>query len=190
MTASKQSTRRIPRTFIITDICNEPDDAQSLCRYLVYCNQFSTRGLVACNSTWMRSDPRPDAIHKILEAYSAVVHNLNAHVPTDEPAYPSSENLKSLVSSGPSLYGRKALAPDAPLSEGAKLLIDQVDESSESLWVLCWGGTNTLAQALAQIHDVEKRSEAECSEFRRKLRVYAISDQDDTGSYMRIRCKR
>lgn len=189
MTPFKQSMRRIPRTFIITDICNEPDDAQSLCRYLVYGNQFCTRGLVACNSTWMRSDPRPDAILKVLEAYSAVVHNLNAHVPADEPEYPSSEDLKSMVSSGPTLYGRKALAPKVPLSEGAKLLIDRVDESSESLWVLCWGGTNTLAQALAQIHDVEKRSEAECEEFRRKLRVYAISDQDDTGAYMRTKRK-
>jgi len=189
MNAPKQSIRTIPRTFIITDICNEPDDAQSLCRYLVYCNQFSTRGLVACNSTWMRSDPRPDAIVKILEAYSAVVGNLNAHSPEDEPAYPSSDGLKSLVSSGPTVYGRGALAPNVPLSEGAKMLVDRVDESPEPLWILCWGGTNTLAQALAQVHDVSKRSETECEAFRRKLRVYAISDQDDTGAYMRIKCE-
>ena len=177
-----------PRTFILTDICNEPDDAESLCRYLVYSNQFSTLGLVACNSTWMRDVVRPDAILQILSAYGKVVDNLNAHVPTDQP-YPSAADLESVVSTGPSVYGREALAHDVPLSDGAKLLIDRIDESSDPLWVLCWGGTNTLAQALRQVHDVEKRSEASCADFRSKLRVYAISDQDDTGALMRRQCE-
>jgi hypothetical protein len=179
-----------PCVFILTDICNEPDDAESLCRYLVYSNQFHTRGLVACNSTWMRDAVRPDAIHEILDAYGKVVDNLNTHVQKDSP-YPPVKEFKALVSTGPSVYGRKALEDDVPLSEGAKMLIERVDESTseEPLWVLCWGGTNALAQALRHVHDVEKRSEDECKAFREKLRVYAISDQDDTGALMRRLCE-
>ena len=53
-----------------------------------------------------------------------------------------------------------------------------------SLWVLCWGGTNVIAQALQHVH--LSRSAAECAKFRSKIRIYAISDQDDTGMWIRV----
>ncbi|KAJ5926901.1 hypothetical protein N7516_008674 [Penicillium verrucosum] len=40
-----------PRVFILSDISNEPDDAESLTRYLLYSNQFHTEGIVAVTST-------------------------------------------------------------------------------------------------------------------------------------------
>jgi hypothetical protein len=89
-----------PRVFIISDISNEPDDAESLVRYLLYSNQFETEGLVACTSTWMKTKVCPEDMHKILDAYSQVVDNLNAHVHPDFP-YPSAAHLESLVKSGP-----------------------------------------------------------------------------------------
>ena len=46
-----------------------------------------------------------------------------------------------------------------------------------------WGGPNTLAQALYKIK--ETRSEAEARRLIDKLRVYTISDQDDSGIWMR-----
>ena len=92
--------------------------------------------------------------------------------------------MLSLVKTGPSLYGKEAVQPDVPLSDGAKLLLDSVDESDEPLWILCWGGTNVLAQAL---QEADKRSPEEGAGFRSKLRVYAISDQDDTGAWIRLR---
>jgi Protein of unknown function (DUF1593) len=171
-----------PRVFIASDISNEPDDAESLVRYLLYSNQFETRGLVACTSTWMKHRTCPQDMIKILKAYSLVVHNLNAHVHPDNP-FPTGDYLLGLVKTGPSLYGKEALQPNVPLSDGAKLLLDSVDESDEPLWILCWGGTNVLAQAL---QEAAKRSPKESAGFRSKLRVYAISDQDDTGAYIRL----
>jgi hypothetical protein len=170
-----------PRVFILSDISNEPDDAESLVRYLLYSNQFETRGLVACTSTWMKRRTCPQDMVKIIKAYSQVVHNLNAHAHSDNP-FPTGDYLLSLVKTGPSLYGKEALQPDEPLSDGAKLLLDSTDESDEPLWILCWGGTNVLAQAL---QEAARRSPTESARFRSKLRVYAISDQDDTGTWIR-----
>lgn len=71
------------------------------------------------------------------------------------------------------------------MSEGSQHLIDEVDTTGDPLWVLCWGGTNVLAQALK--HVALTRSADEAATFRAKIRVYAISDQDDTGMWIRLR---
>lgn len=122
-------------------------------------------------------------VEKIVRAYGQVVDNLNHHVNPENP-YPTSEELLSLISTGPSLYGKEALQPGVPLSEGAKMLVDRLDESDDSLWVLCWGGTNVLAQALQTTQT--RRSATESAKLRSKLRVYAISDQDDTSLWIRL----
>ena len=38
------------RVLVLTDIENEPDDAQSMVRFLTYANQFDIEGLVATTS--------------------------------------------------------------------------------------------------------------------------------------------
>jgi hypothetical protein len=171
-----------PRVFIVSDISNEPDDAESLVRYLLYSNEFDTRGLVACTSTWMKRVVHPEDMQKIVRAYAKVVDSLNEHV-HPENAYPSAASIMDLIRTGPALYGKEALQPDVPLSEGAQLLIQRLDESDEPLWVLCWGGTNVLAQALRHVQT--QRSDSEAAKLRSKMRVYAISDQDDTGMWIR-----
>jgi hypothetical protein len=88
-----------PRVFILSDISNEPDDAESLVRYLLYSNQFQTEGLVACTSTWMKNKVCPQDMHKIVNAYAKVVDNLNAHVHPNDP-YPTAEYMKSLIKKG------------------------------------------------------------------------------------------
>lgn len=62
-TEKLQSFAQKPRVFILSDISNEPDDAESLCRYLLYANQFQTEGLVACTSTWMRDKVCPQDMY-------------------------------------------------------------------------------------------------------------------------------
>ncbi|MCB1128715.1 MAG: DUF1593 domain-containing protein, partial [Verrucomicrobiae bacterium] len=42
------------RVFVLTDISNEPDDEESLVRFLVYANEYDIEGLVATTSTWLR----------------------------------------------------------------------------------------------------------------------------------------
>ncbi|KAJ5746319.1 hypothetical protein N7520_011501 [Penicillium odoratum] len=103
----------------------------------------------------------------VIDAYGNVTHNLNQHVPFDAP-YPSGEHMRSLVKSGPARRGQASIQP----------LQDQTDQP---LWVLARGGTNVLAQALYKIHTYF--STAEAAFIRSKIRVYAISDQDDTDKF-------
>lgn len=171
-----------PRVLIVTDITNEPDDSQSLVRYLLYSNEFDTRGFVACTSTHMRSRVAADEIESIVNAYGEVIDKLKNHVHPNNQ-YPSAHSLRAMIKSGPPVYGKLALEPFAPLSSGSQLIIARIDESEEPLWVLLWGGANPLAQAIA--HVGKTRSPSAFSQFRSKLRVYAISDQDDTGAWIR-----
>ncbi|KAF2711874.1 DUF1593-domain-containing protein [Pleomassaria siparia CBS 279.74] len=178
-----QSFRTKPRVFILSDISNEPDDAESLCRYLLYANQFETEGLVACTSTWMKNKVCPEDMEKIIDAYAGAVENLNKHVNPDWQ-YPPAEHLKGLIRKGPETYGMTALAGDAPLSPGAELLYSRViAPSNQPLWVLCWGGTNVLAQVLLKIDDNFEPEDSR--RLMSRIRVYAISDQDDTSAWIR-----
>ncbi|PLB46169.1 DUF1593-domain-containing protein [Aspergillus steynii IBT 23096] len=169
-----------PRVFLLTDIENEPDDQESLVRYLLYSNEFETRGICAVTSAWLPTRTAPESIRTTIKAYALVVDNLNQHVHPDA-RYPTAEALLKLVSSGAPVYGKQALS--LPLSPGARDLVNKVQESTEPLWVLSWGGTNVLAETLQHIH--ETKTPAEEAVLHSRLRVYTISDQDDTGEWIR-----
>ncbi|KAJ5406146.1 hypothetical protein N7465_007430 [Penicillium sp. CMV-2018d] len=172
-----------PRVFILSDISNEPDDAESLARYLLYSNQFHTEGIVAVTSTWLRNEVYPEDMLSVIDAYANITHNLNRHAPPDSP-YPSGEHMRSLVRTGPATYGMTAVGKNITLSDGGKLLLERLqEESDQPLWVLAWGGTNVLAQVLYKIHDSYSATEA--ANLRSRIRVYTISDQDDTGAWIR-----
>ncbi|KAI8713670.1 hypothetical protein NCS52_01311900 [Fusarium sp. LHS14.1] len=180
---SLQSFPSKPRVFILSDISNEPDDAESLVRYLLYSNQFETEGLVATTSTWMKEKVHPEDMHAIIDAYSAVVDNLNNHT---HPGflYPSTKHWRSIIKAGTPAYGLEGVGEDRPLSEGGQLLLDRIiARFDEPLWVLIWGGSCELAQVLVKIRSTFPSEEA--AALRAKLRVYAISDQDDTGAWIR-----
>ena len=48
------------RVCVLTDISNEPDDEESMVRFLVYANEYDVEGLVATTSTWLHDRLRPD----------------------------------------------------------------------------------------------------------------------------------
>ncbi|KAB8263661.1 hypothetical protein BDV32DRAFT_161809 [Aspergillus pseudonomiae] len=172
-----------PRVFILSDISNEPDDQESLTRYLLYSNQFKTEGLVASTSTWLRDAVHPEDMLQVINAYGNVTDNLNKHAPPNAQ-YASGDYFRSILRSGPATYGMKAVGSNVTLSDGGKLLLERLQSPSQKpLWVLAWGGTNVLAQVLYKIH--QNSSSEEAAALRSKLRVYAISDQDDTGSWIR-----
>jgi hypothetical protein len=171
------------RVFILSDISNEPDDAESLVRYLLYSNQFDTEGLGAVSSNWMKNRVCPQDMVKIINAYAGAVDNLNAHA-HPSAQYPSADSLRALVRSGAPVYGMAAVGDNIPLSDAGNLLLERVlAKDDRPLWVLCWGGTNVLAQVLNRIRRDYPAEEAKA--LYAKLRVYAISDQDDTGAWIR-----
>jgi len=168
-----------PRVIVMTDIANEPDDQMSMVRLLVYSNQLDIEGLIATTSTWMRATVRPDVLHKVIAAYGEVRSRLEAQA----PGYPTAAALDALVVKGQEGYGMAVVGADR-LSPGAEAIIKAVDRhDARPLWVLGWGGTNTLAQAL--FHVQRTRQPADLETFVARLRVYAISDQDDAGPWLR-----
>ena len=90
-----------PRVIVLTDIENEPDDAQSLVRSLTYVNQFEVEGIIATTSIWLRNQTAEWRIHEILEAYREVQPNLEKH----ETGYPTYNELKGKTKAGIPLYG-------------------------------------------------------------------------------------
>jgi hypothetical protein len=69
-------------------------------------------------------------------------------------------------------------------SEGSEWIIRVLEkEDDRPLWISVWGGSNTLAQALWKIR--ETKSPGEADRLTGKLRVYTISDQDDSGPWIR-----
>jgi len=67
----------------LTDFGNEPDDAQSLVRLLVYANEIDIEGILATTSMWLRGEVQVDGVREHVEAYARVrdgevfVHNLH-----------------------------------------------------------------------------------------------------------------
>ena len=138
-----------------------------------------SRGSIATTSTWMKNKVRPDVIQTLVDAYGQVLARLLQH----QPGFPSAESLKAVIASGQPAYGMAAVGPDK-MSAGAELIIQAAAKSdARPLWVLAWGGTNTLAQAL--LHAKATKTPAELDALVAKLRVYSISDQDDAGPWIR-----
>lgn len=168
-----------PRVFVLTDIENEPDDAMSLVRYLTYANHFDTEGLIATTSIHQKNRVAPQRIRRIVEAYGKVRDNLEKH----EPGFPTGEQLLSVVSEGLPVYGLEGVG-EGKDSPGSEQLIRAIDrDDPRPLWVPVWGGPSVLAQALWKIRTT--RSPEALARAVAKLRVYAISDQDDTGPWLR-----
>ncbi len=168
-----------PRVFILTDIENEPDDAQSLVRFLTYSNQWDTEGIVATTSIHMQKNIATWRIKEILDAYEKVEDNLSVH----ESGFPKANHLRTLVKEGLPKYGMAAVGPGKD-SSGSDWLIKMADKPDpRPLWVTVWGGPNVLAQALWKVKNT--RTDAEVRDFVAKLRVYTISDQDDSGPWIR-----
>jgi hypothetical protein len=172
---------RKPQVFIMSDISNEPDDTQSFIRLLLHSDQYNITGMVATTSYWLNSTTTPDEILKLTSAYGKVVENLNKHSAGE---FPTEEYLTSIVKSGHPVYGTAAIGK--PLSSGAGRLIEVLDGMADDAVLHCqaWGGTNVLAEVLAHVRS--SRTMYDQEKLYAKIRVYAISDQDNSGIWIRL----
>lgn len=168
------------RLIVLTDISySEPDDAQSLVRLLLYSNQIDILGLVATTNNVRRDVIAPEIIRKTIIEYGKVRQNLLKH----ESGFPSSAYLLKKIKKGLPLYGMLGVGKGMD-SEGSDCILKNLEQDDDRpLWVSVWGGTSVLAQALWKIR--ETKSDSEANRLVNKLRVYAISDQDDSGFWIR-----
>jgi hypothetical protein len=160
----------------VTGGFGEPDDAQSLVRLLLYANEFDIEGLVATYSPhW--GDAKPEYIQAMIGAYGKVWEQLRKH----DERYPDPDKLLYVMEKGDTNVGKRWIHEMTPGSE--RLLKAVESDDPRPLWVIAWGGTNVLAKALFNAR--HSRTDSQFQELLSKLRVYAIADQDYTGSYIR-----
>lgn len=167
------------QTIILSDIEADPDDTQSFVRLLLYSNEIDIRGMVATTSCWHKNEVNPASIRAIIKAYGKVQPNLLKH----KAGFPSAAFLQTLVKKGLPKYGMEGVGKGMD-SEGSELILKVLEEKNDKpLYISVWGGVNTLAQTLYKIKNT--KSEAEAKRLISKLRVYTISDQDDSGIWIR-----
>ena len=167
------------RVIILSDIEADPDDTQSFVRLFLYANEIDIQGLIATTSCWHKTSVEPQSIVKVVQAYGKVHANLIKH----DAEFPSEEALVALIKQGLPAYGMLGVG-EGKDSEGSDWILKVLEEEDERpLWISVWGGVNTLAQTLHKIEQTKTKKEAK--RLRAKLRVYTISDQDDSGIWIR-----
>lgn len=185
----KNSAPLKPRIIVLTDVSTwETDDSESLVRLLVHADLFEIEGLVF-STGWSLEETREDffqLIHDAIDAYEKDLPNLikrsgQTGFKEDETRqsigyWPSPEYLRKHTLFGSKKRGMDKIGPEN-ISDGSNLIIQRADEDDERpVWILIWGGGNTLAQAIWQVQ--QERSEDELKTFLRKIPAYAITDQD------------
>lgn len=183
-----------PRIVVLTDIAPghiEPDDMESMVRLMTYADQYEIEALIT--TIGWNCDPYPtswaDSLHRVIDAYEHDSANLMKRSGQDgfkhlseengvqEIGYwPSPDYLRSRTAMGSQRAGIGVIGTDNN-TPGSELIIRLVDEDDpRPIWVTCWGGGNTLAQAIWKVQ--QERSPEELKAFLNKLRVYTITDQD------------
>lgn len=168
-----------PRVTILSDIGNEPDDQMSFVRLLLYSNELDLEAMVATTSTWQKKATHPETMRSIVDVYGEVRPNLLKHA----EGWPEAADLKSRIYSGQASYGMAATGAGKS-TDGSRAVEQAIGKKdTRPLWVCLWGGANTLAQALIDLR--AKHTAEEMADLVSRVRVYAISDQDDAGPWIR-----
>lgn len=179
-----------PRIVVLTDIAPieiEPDDMESMIRLLAHADLFEIEGLIS-STGWSDygGQEHPDIIHKVINAYEHDLPNLQkrsgqttflANESRQQLGYwPSANYLRSRTMLGSTKMGVSFLG-QSNNSAGSDLIIKLADEKDDRpLWILTWGGGNTVAQAIWKVQ--HERSPSQLKKFLNKLRIYTITDQD------------
>ena len=196
----------LPRIVITAD--PEPDDNNSLIRFLLYSCDMQIEGLIYASSgyhwkgdgkgtKWFvpgreyarfgldtcpceswRWAKNERFINNAVEAYEKVYPNLKVH----NPDYPAPDELRSKIRYG-NIEFDGDISKDSPGSDLIKSLM--LDDKPGALYIAAWGGQSTIARALKSIHDQYEFTTG-WDEIRRKISRKVVllpsGDQDDTYS--------
>lgn len=115
---------------------------------------------------------------EISECYQKVYPNLKKH----DKSYPAPAYLKSVTKVGN--IGYKGEMDSA--TEGSELIKKTIlDNDERTLYLLAWGGTNTISRALKDIekeYKGTKQWDAICKKIINKVVIPACGEQDETYS--------
>ncbi len=169
---------RKPRFVVMTDIGGDPDDRQSLVRYLLYTCDFETEGFCTGFGWGHRKNTRPDLIRKAIGAYAKVADNLRAH----RKDYPAAVDLLKLVKDGHN-GDPHAVGPGMDSAASGHIIAVLEADDPRPVWFGIWGGPRELAQALWKMQ--QTRGADELARLKAKIRIHSIADQDRTAEWIK-----
>jgi len=170
-----QRTHRL-RVIVETDAGGDPDDEQSMVRFLLYANEWDVEGVIANRPTALDGENlNPERtglgiVRRLVGAYGQCHPNLIKH----DPAYPKPEVLLQRTVSG---------AEDC--DDGVKLIEAAVHANDpRPIWFCNWGtghgaATSSLRRALDR---AQRRGEQNYIEFKNRIR---LSSDDQFGDHVK-----
>ncbi len=167
-----------PRLVVMTDIGGDPDDRQSLVRFLLHSCDVDLEGFCTGFGHGHYENTRPDLIHQAINAYAQVYENLRKH----NRDYPTPNQLHALVKDGHNGDPHKA---GPGMESEASRWIEQVllKKDPRPVWFSIWGGPRELAQAIWQLE--RKLPGKKFAGVLKKIRVHSIADQDRTAGWIK-----
>lgn len=169
--------------------CSDPDDVQSMVRFLVYVNEFEVEGLIASAGSFANVANKTNILN-MLDLYEQVYPNLVQH----SVKFPSPGKLRSITWQGrDGAWGTPKVGTDAKQlekilgegkdSEASEAIIKVVDKPDpRPVWVCVWGGSREVAQAVWKVQ--KTRNPQELQAFLDKLRIYLVVKQDSTTDWL------
>jgi hypothetical protein len=163
------------RLIIETDAGGDPDDEQSLVRFLLYANEWDVEGIIANRPTARDGEnlnPVRDGlgiVRRMLDAYGQVQANLALH----DKRFPSKEQLWKVTVPG---YDDR--------DDGIRLVVRALDNADpRPVWFLNWGtdhgaAKSSLRRALDKA--LAERGRDSYATFKRKVR---LSSDDQFGDH-------
>src|SRR5262245_65170598 len=167
------------RVIVETDAGGDPDDEQSLVRFLLYANEWDIEGIVATRpEARPRENRNPERtglgiVRSLVRAYGRCYPNPVKH----DPGYPKPEVLL-----------RKTVAGYDDLHDGVNLILAAVDaDDPRPVWFCNWGtdhgsASSSLRRALDRV--LKEHGEKGYAAFKRKLR---LSSADKFGEHTSTR---
>jgi len=161
--------------------CSDPDDVQSMVRFLLYANEFDIEALVASSGTFANYADKQHILDMI-DLYDQVDENLRKH----NPLYPTAETLRAVTFQGrtgtwgKSVSNNIGAGKDSEVSEAIIAIVDKPDP--RPVYIGVWGDCSNIAQAIWKVQNT--RSAAELDTFLSKMRIHQIAHQDDTIDWL------
>lgn len=171
-TVASQSNDRL-RVLIETDAGGDPDDEQSLVRFLLYANEWDVEGII-CNRETARDGENLNTertglgiVTRQLKAYGDCYSSLVKH----DSRFPEPEDLL-----------KRTVAGYASRVDGVELIIEAVDNPDpRPLWYCDWGtepiSANNLKRALDKI--LKERGTSGYRKFKNRLRIVGHNDSGE-----------
>ena len=161
-----------PRVIATTD--GEIDDMCSMVRFLLYANEWDIEAIITSSSQYHSHGHNwagDDWMQPYLNAYAEVYPNLIKH----DPRYPTPEYLRARTLLGNVKAEGEMEEATAGSQYIVKVLLDETD--NQPVWLLAWGGPNTIARALKTIEEEHPEKMAYVA---KKIRFFFIWEQDST----------